>query len=250
MKKKTLIIIIALIIFTGLNFTQEKQSPFEILDQIDKNMTYKTAYVEMDMIIQIKNRKITKSLISYSEGNEKSFIEFLSPARDKGTKMLRSEGIIKIYYPSAERIMRLSGHMLRQSMMGSDFSYEDMTERTKKLREEYEAEMLEPEILNEQECYVMVLTSKKEKQTYFKRKIWVSKKNFVGLKEELYSKGQKLLKTSIVKKIEIIKNRHYPTIIIMEDKLRKNSSTTMILKKIEFDITIPKGTFSERNLLK
>jgi outer membrane lipoprotein-sorting protein len=251
-KNIILIVLITLVIFINPMVAQEKQnpSPFEILDQIDKNMIYKTAYVEMDMVIQIKNRKITKSLISYSEGNEKSFIEFLSPARDKGTKMLRKDNIIKIYYPSAERIMRLSGHMLRQSMMGSDFSYEDMTERTRKLREEYEAKMLEPEILDDTECYVMELTSKKKKQTYFKRKIWVDKKKYVGLKEELYSKGGKLLKTSKVNRIEIINKRHYPTIMTMEDKLRKNSSTVMVLTKIEFDLKLPEGIFTDRNLQK
>ncbi len=135
-------------------------------------------------------------------------------------------------------------------MMGSDFSYEDMTERTKKLREEYDAKMLTPEYLDGRECYVMELTSKKKKQTYFKRKSWIDKEKLIGLKEELYSKGGKLLKISIVKKIEVFNKRHYPTIIIMEDKLRKNSSTTMVLKKINFDIDLPANIFSDRNLQK
>ncbi len=250
MKKINIVLMISTIICISFLYSNEKISPFEILEKIDKNMNYKTAYVEMDMIIKIKNRTITKSLISYSEGNEKSFIEFLSPARDKGTKMLRSDNIIKIYYPSAERIMRLSGHMLRQSMMGSDFSYEDMTERSRKLREDYSAKMLEPEHLNGREIYVMELISKKKKQTYFKRKIWIDKNRFVGVKEELYSKGGKLLKTMKVTKVEMINGRNYPMIMEMEDKLRKNSSTTMVIKKIDFDIKLPKGIFSERNLQK
>jgi len=249
MRKNIIAISIILFLVALLN-SQDKLSPFDILDQIDKNMIYQTAYVEMDMIIRIKNRKITKSLTSYAEGNEKSFIEFLSPARDKGTKMLKMNDIIKIYYPSAERIMRLSGHMLRQSMMGSDFSYEDITERVNKLREEYTGEILEDENVVGHNCYVMVLTSKKQKKTYYRIKIWVDKKRYVGLKEELYSKGGKLLKVMKVDKIEIIEQRYYPTVITMEDKLRKNSSTTMILKKIEFNIPIPAQTFTERQLMK
>lgn len=249
---RKILLIILILIFTLVNtlYSQEKISPFDILDKIDKNMIYSTAYAEIDMIITIKNRKITKTMISYSEGNEKSFIEFLSPVRDKGTKILKVNDIIKIYYPSAERVMRLSGHMLRQSMMGSDFSYEDMTERTKKFKEEYKGEMLEDEVVFDHVCYVMMLTSKKEKQTYYKRKIWVDKKRFIGLMEELYSKGGKLLKVMNVDKVEIINNRYYPTSITLEDKLRKNSSTTMVIKKIEFDIPIPAQTFTERQLMK
>lgn len=249
MRKK--IIAISVILFlVGLLNSQDKLSPFDILDRVDKNTFFTTAYAEIDMVITIKNRKITKTMISYSEGNEKSFIEFLSPARDKGTKILKVNDIIKIYYPSAERIMRLSGHMLRQSMMGSDFSYEDMTERVKKLREEYTGEILEDENVEGHNCYVMVLTSKNPKKTYYRRKIWVDKKRYVGLKEELYSKGGKLLKVMNVDKVEVINKRYYPTSITLKDKLRKNSSTTMIIKKIEFDIPIPAQTFTERQLMK
>ena len=95
-----------------------------------------------------------------------------------------------------------------------------------------------------------MLTSKKEKQTYYKRKIWVDKKRFIGLKEELYSKGGKLIKVMKVDKVDIINNRYYPTTLTLEDKLRKNSSTTMVIKKIDFDIKLPKGIFTYRNLQK
>lgn len=249
MKKINLLILFLLILNLGIS-GQEENKAFEILEKIDKNMVFKTAYSEVEMIITIRGRKISKTMISYSEGNDKSFIEFLSPARDKGTKMLKMNDVIKIYYPSAERIMRLSGHMMRQSMMGSDFSYEDMTERSKKMREEYNGKMLADEQLDDRNCYVMELTSKLKKQTYFKRKIWVDKEKFIGLKEELYAKSGKLIKILTVEDIKSYKKRSYPTVIIMEDKLRKNSKTRMEVKEIKFDIKIPDGTFSERQLRK
>ena len=230
--------------------SRKDSTAFDILDKIDRNMVFDSAYTETDMIITIRNRIITKSLISYAKGNKKSYIEFLSPARDKGTKMLKLDDIVKIYYPSAERVMRLSGHMLRRSMMGSDFSYEDMTERSKKLKEEYSGEIKGDETINERPCYVLVLTSKIKKQTYFTRKMWVDKERFVGLKEELYAKSGKLLKVAYAEGIKTLRKRFYPTKIIMEDRLRKNSKTEIVLKKIDFDIAIPPDTFSERRLLK
>jgi len=248
---KRVILFFVIVYFVSIyGLTQEAPSAFDILERIDKNMVFKTANSEVEMIITIKNRTITKSMLSYAVGNEKSYIEFLSPARDKGTKMLRIGEIVKIYYPSAERVMRLSGHMLRQSMMGSDFSYEDMTERAKKMREEYTGEIKEDETFRERPCYVLVLTSKIKKQTYFTRKIWVDKKLFIGMKEELYARSGKLLKVLIVEGIKMFKNRYYPTEITMKDMLRKDSSTRMVVKKIDFDIPIPDETFSERRLLK
>lgn len=248
--KRLIFFMVTVSLVFWLNFSQEKPTVAEILDKIDQNMVYKTAFVEADMVITINKRVITKSLTSYAEGNNRSFIEFLSPARDRGTKILKIEEIIKIYYPSAERVMRLSGHMLRQSMMGSDFSFEDMTERSKKLREEYTAEVLGEENLDGRKCYVLKLVSKIPKQTYFTRKIWVDKEQFLGLKEELFAKSGKLLKVMTVNEIKSYKNRFYPVKVTLEDKLRKNSKTEMIIKKIDFDISIPRETFSERNLLK
>lgn len=225
-------------------------TPEEILDKIDKNMVFKSAHTTVDMVIKIKKRTIKKQMESWSVGNERSFIKFLSPARDKGTKMLKTGKVVKIFYPSAERIVRLSGHLLRQSMMGSDFSYEDMTERSKKLREEYKAEIKGEETFKDTPCYLLVLTSKVPKQTYFTRKTWIDKKRFIALKEELYAKSGKLLKVTTLEKWESIGKRYYPVEIIMEDKLRKNSQTRMVISKIEFDIDIPDSMFSERQLMK
>ncbi len=70
------------------------------------------------------------------------------------------------------------------------------------------------------------------------------------MKEELYARSGKLLKTLTVDGIETFKSRYYPTEITMEDMLRKNSRTRMVVKAIDFDIPIPDETFSERRLLK
>ena len=249
MKKIIWILLIVLLLTTG-SFSQNFSDAMEILERIDQNMVYETAYAEGEMIITIKNRTITKRFSSYALGNEKSFIEFLSPARDRGTKILKIEDIVKIYYPSAERILRLSGHMLRQSMMGSDFSFEDMTERSTKLREEYSAELTGEETFDGRLCYQVTLVSKLPKQTYFTRKIWVDKERFLGLKEELYAKSGKLLKVMTVDEIKNYRNRFYPTRITLEDKLRAKSKTEMVVTRIDFDIQIPSGIFSERNLMK
>jgi outer membrane lipoprotein-sorting protein len=247
--RKITILLTMMMLIGAVSFTYCAQTAFDILEKIDKNMVFKTAHARSEMIIKVRKRVVTKVMESYSQGNDKSYIEVLGPARDKGTKILKLEDVVKIYYPSAERVMRLSGHMLRQSMMGSDFSYEDMTERARKMREEYSGEINGEEELDGRPCYVLTLTSKIKKQTYFTRKIWVDKEQFIGLKEELYAKSGKLLKVMKVVEIKSFKNRFYPVRLIMEDKLRKNSSTEWVLKEIEFDLEIPEETFSERKLL-
>jgi outer membrane lipoprotein-sorting protein len=249
MNKFALSVMIAFILISSQTSGQELTAE-AILARIDDNMVYETAYSEVDMIITIGKRVIEKKLVSYSEGIDKSFVEFLSPARDRGTKMLKVGKVLKIYFPSAERVMRLSGHMLKQSMMGSDFSYEDMMETAEELKEEYEVKLVGEEVFNDVPCYVLELESRDESRTYFFRKIWVDKEKFIGHKVEFSAKSGKLLKVMTVGDIQSFRNRHYPTRVTMEDKLRQNSKTEMIVKNIQFDAPIPEGTFTERNLMR
>jgi outer membrane lipoprotein-sorting protein len=125
-----------------------------------------------------------------------------------------------------------------------------MTEKAKKLKEEYTAEITGQENVIERPCYILVMTSKIENQTYFTRKAWVDKNRFIILKEELYARSGKLLKVSTVNDVQLINQRYYPTRFTLENILRKNSQTEIVLKKIRFDIDIPPGTFSERRLMK
>jgi outer membrane lipoprotein-sorting protein len=67
---------------------------------------------------------------------------------------------------------------------------------------------------------------------------------------EFSAKSGKLLKVMTAGNIQSFKNRYYPTRVTMEDKLRKNSKTEMMIKTIQFDAPIPKGTFTERNLMR
>ena len=44
---------------------------------------------------------------------------------DEGTKYLKKDGNLYVYTEELEEVMPITGHMLKESMMGSDMSYED-----------------------------------------------------------------------------------------------------------------------------
>jgi hypothetical protein len=94
--------------------------------------------VESTMIIHGRRDSRTITARSWSVGSEKSFTEYLSPAREQGTKMLKLEESVVDLFPATDRTIQISGHMLRQSVMGSDLSYEDMMD-TRKLTDVYTA---------------------------------------------------------------------------------------------------------------
>ena len=230
-------------------------------------MTYLTGRFESEMIIHVRDQVRTKKMVSWAEGREKSFAEFTYPARDKGVKFLKIEDNMWMYLPSVDKIIKIAGHMLRQSMMGSDFSYEDALESTK-LLEKYDVKLATQEtiyiafrkgtqeVTKRRPCYVLDLNAKVKEVTYYKRKIWVDKEVFIPVKEELFAKSGKKLKVMIMGNVASFRLRgrgrirYYPMYIGMRNLLRKDSLTEMIITKAEFDVKIPKDTFTQRNLKK
>lgn len=224
----------------------ESISPEEILAKIDQNHDYQTAYSESRMEITIGKRNVTKRMRGWNEGKDKAFVEF-TDKRDQ-SRILKIKDDLWLFSPTAETEVKLSGDMLKQGMAGSDFSYQDALE-AQHLQDLYHAKLTGEELFDERPCYVLELIAKDTVQvSYYRRKIWVDQKRFVELKEELYAPSGKLLKISRIESVEQFGNRFYPMVIVMADKLRKNSSTRFTIEKIQFNVPIPQGTFTRQRL--
>jgi len=221
----------------------------EILKKVDENITSENKVLVSEMIVHGRRGTRTMEAKSWIEGTEKSFTEYLSPARERGTKMLKLEDQLWMYSPSTDRTIMISGHMLRQSVMGSDLSYEDMMEDPK-LMNLYTAEVVGEEIYLDRPCWVLELMAKSEDVAYYSRKIWVDKERYVILKENRYAKGGKLLKTTEIKEVEWMEDRWVPTHVIFKDVLKTGEGTEFILKSIEFGVDIPEYLFTKASLRK
>jgi outer membrane lipoprotein-sorting protein len=242
MKKFNISIIIFLMGITG--FAQDAKT---ILDKVDRNMSSQNRIMESSMTIHGKRSSRTLTSKTWSEGTKKSFSEYLSPATDKGTKMLKLEGQLWIYSPSTDRIIQISGHLLRQSVMGSDLSYEDMMD-DRKLTDLYSAKVIREEKLGDRNTYLLQLTAKVNDVAYYSQKIWVDAERYIPLQQELYAKSGQLLKRTELKDVKQIQGRWYPTTIIYKDMLKQGNGTEFKMTSILFDQKIPEYIFSKAAL--
>ncbi len=245
MKRLILLIMLASI---ANGFAQEPSGEW-ILNQIDKNLTSDNRIVTSKMVIHGRRESRTIEAKSWVQGVDKSFTEYLAPAREKGTKMLKLEKMLWLYSPATDRIIQISGHMLRQSVMGSDLSYEDMMEDPK-LTNNYEAKVIGSEVIDGRDCWVVELTAKVTDIAYHARKLWVDKERLIPLKQELYAKGGKLLKKLELKDVTQIQGRWYPLRMIFKDMLKVGQGTEFIVDSIQFDQPIPDLIFSKAALRK
>ena len=235
------ILITSLIITTATDLTAE-----EIINMRDDNEYFNTAEMEADMIIASGSRIITKTMVALSD-RKNSLVEFTN-SQDRGTKFLKREDDLWMFFPDAEEIIKISGHMLNQGMMGSDFSYQDVME-SDKLTDLYDFEIIKEEELDGRLCYVLEGIAKEGiKVSYYRRVSWIDKERFIGLKEELYAQSGRILKETKVNKIEEIEGRLIAVDSVMENMLRKNTYTQFIITRISFNPEIPEEKFSLQNL--
>ena len=159
-----------------------------ILKRVDDNMGSDNKIMTSEMIIHGRRGSRSIRARSWVSGRTKSFTEYLDPPREKGTKMLKLEDQLWTYSPASDRTILIAGHMLRQSVMGSDLSYEDMMEDPR-LTVLYKATVAGEEQYEGRPCWVLDLASRGEEVAYFKRKIWVDKERYVVLREERFAKS-------------------------------------------------------------
>ncbi|MCL2806145.1 MAG: outer membrane lipoprotein-sorting protein [Treponema sp.] len=241
MKKMFFAVLIAAIAIPAFS-----QTAAELLKRIDDNEIYSTIQYEGEMIIENGGRRFVKTMKAWARGNTHSFIEFVNP-EDRGTKYLRRDGRLWVYSPDNEGVMLISGHMLRESMMGSDMSYEDTMENDT-LASRYDAVISGSEIIKGRDCWVLELTAKRRTESYPKRKLWIDKATFDLIRYELFALSGAKLKEYNMLRVEVIAGRRFPVEIEVRDLLRRDSKTTFTMRNIVLDRPIPDSVFSQRNL--
>ena len=246
---KKLFLIALLVIVGNLAFSQTPTAT-ELLRRVDNNAFYFTIEYEGEIIIEYQGRRYVKVMKAWGKGNTHSFIEFINP-EDRGTKYLRRDGRLYVYSPDNEGVMLISGHMLKESMMGSDMSYED-TINNETLESRYDPVLAGSEIWINNDggryAWVLELTAKKRKESYPRRKLWIDRETGDLLHYELYALSGAKLKEYTLLKVETIGGRRFPVQGEMRDLLRRDSKTTFVMRNVTLDALIEDSVFSQRNL--
>ena len=250
MKIKTIITVVILCQWLSFLIGEENITVDELLKAMDANLYAKSRILTSKMIVHGRRSSRTIESRNWIVGVDMAFTEYLSPPREAGTKMLKNGDKLWTYSPQTDRVIQISGHMLRQPVMGSDMSYNDMME-DKPLTELYEATIEGSEMIDNRKHWILFLDARVAGLSYPKRRAWVDAEYFLPMKEELYAKSGKLLKSTSMDGIKKVQGRWFPTRFIFRDELKRNSKgTEWIIHDIDFDVKIPDSRFSKARLRK
>ena len=243
-------ILISFLSFAFILGQSNDMSVQEIIQAMDNNLNAKSRVLTSKMIVHGRRSSRTIESKNWVVGIDLAFTEYLFPAREKGTKMLKLGDKLWTYSPQTDRVIQISGHMLRQSVMGSDMSYNDMME-DRPMEELYEATLEGSIMIDGRDHWIMVLEARVKGLSYPKRRAWIDKEYLLPTKEELYAKSGKLLKTSTMEGIKRVQGRWFPSRFVFKDELKRNSKgTEWVIDDIKFDVDIPDSRFSKSKLRK
>lgn len=227
------------------------QTGLEIAQKIDAKQKPKDMKADLTMVLTNKKEKTRTSTIRSisKDDSKKQIIWFLAPADDKGVAFLKIEhdgkdDEMRLWLPAFNKVRRISSKQKTDSFMGSDMSYEDMTSRE---LEDYTYTLKGSETIDEIDYYLLEsVPDPKLDSEYSKHVAWVSKSDYLVMKEESFDRSGRILKVKLIK-YKRLKGYDVPEEMYVKN-VQKNHSTMFTFNNLELDTNVPDALFQEKNL--
>lgn len=200
--------------------------------------------LDQEMIIQDKPGSPRKLLLRVHVRGEKRHIEFLSPGDVKGLKLLiRSRDQMYLYLPAYRKVRRIASHMRDQTILGSDYNFDEMS--TAKYSEIYKAELVKETL----EHYHVRGTQRPGKVTPYARvEFWIRKREQLPDKIEYFNDKGKKIKSETRTEYTCPKDVCGARVMRMVDHTRNDHWTEIIRTKWQINTGFSDRKFKRREL--
>ena len=196
-------------------------------------------------------KKISKLISKTKDDSKKQMIWFLEPKDDFGISFLKLENdedddYMSMWLPGFKKFRRISSQKKTDSFMGSDLSFEDMTNRD---IDEYEFTLIDENVPcyeKEEYCYKLRSKPKDKDSEYSYHITWVTKDNFLSIMEESYDKNKELLKKKSIQFNKI--DEFYIMKTLFVHNVQKEHTTSLNIDKININLGYEDDMFHTRNL--
>ena len=157
----------------------------------------------------------------YVKGTGRTFVRFVSPARDVGRSLLALDRDLWIYLPDAGKPVRIP---LAQRLVGQvangDIARTDYAG-------DYTATLVGSDTVDGVVCHVLDLKAKSKDVTYAALKYWVTQDGFRPVKADFHAGTGTLLKTGVFHRYQEINGRTLLTGLTLVDAIRKDRTSVM-----------------------
>ncbi len=157
----------------------------------------------------------------YGKGSDRSVVEFVAPATEKGKLLLMLRDAMWIYMPSASRPIRISP---LQRLMGQA-SNGDVARTT--FTVDYVPKSVSEGEFEGRKAFVLDLAAKDTDIAYSRVQLWIDKATYEPLRADFYVVSGKLIKRALYREYGQMAGRRVVTAIEIDDLLRPGNRTLM-----------------------
>jgi len=182
-----------------------------------------------------------------SEGEDKSRIRVLSPAKDAGVTTLMVDDNIWNYLPKVDRTMKIPGAMMSGAWMGSHFSNDDLV-KSSRLNEEFDGAITARPTDADSDKYIVELTSKPDAAVVWGKVVVEVSAAMMPLEIQYYDEDARLVRTLTFGQIKTIGDRKVPTEITLTPNEKDGEFTKITYQELEFDVETTERDFSLQSL--
>ncbi len=237
-----------LILASTTTFAQAQTNPKEIVQKANDQLRGLSSTATMSMKIVRPDWSRTITMKTWASGEDYSLMLITAPARDKGMSILKREKEIWNWQPTIEKVVKLPPSMMMQSMMGSDFTNDDMV-RQSSIVADYEHTLLGEEEVEGMTCHVIEFDPKPDAPVVWgKMKMWIEKENYLQLKTEFYDEDDYLVNSMYGKDVKEMGGRILTTTLELVPAEEEGHKTIVTYEDIEFDVDLQEKFFTVQNM--
>jgi outer membrane lipoprotein-sorting protein len=241
-------VVLALLTLGGTAAAGDPTGP-EVLGKVDAALSaFKDAIFESKLVLKQPNGAAREYVFTtYQKAPDKRLVRFSAPGDVKGMGVLvENKDTMYVFLPGFQRVRRMGTHIKNQSFMGSDFSFEDMSEIA--YSHIYDAKL----VGSDEKNWILELNAKAGLDLEFpKVKLWSDKSMFQPTKMEYSDTAGKKLKTQL--RTEYYKDSplHWqPGKVTIIDHRRNDHTSEIVFTSTKIDPGLSDDIFSVRSLVR
>lgn len=235
------------LIVVSVSAAAQEPEPRDIVKGAIDHWRGTSSYSEMTMTIHRPDWERTMTMRGWTEGNKKSLVRVLAPARDRNNGTLMIDNNMWTFSPKVNRVIKVPSSMMNQSWMGSDFSNKDVS-RADDIVDQYDHRLLGRAEMDGQLVYEIESVPHEEAAVVWGREVLRIRDDYVLVDQRFYDQDDVLVKTLTSLEIGEVGGR----MIAKRQRMYKEESpqewTEIAVSDAQYDLDLDESLFTLSNL--
>jgi hypothetical protein len=219
----------------------------KVVDSVDRLFRADSSYAVMEMQIVTPNWQRTLRMRAWSEGTTKTFIRILEPQKERGMATLRIGSEMWNYLPNVQKEIRIPPSMMMSAWMGSDFTNDDLVKEFT-FKNDYNFSYASVKDPKPGTLYIQCVPKPGRPIVWGSVLLEVNASSLIPDAERYFDQKGNLVRVMSFKDVKSFGDRRIPSVLELIPQNKKGNMTVIRYLEASFNIDVPPGTFTRRNL--